>query len=366
MAFTVTPWEVSGDIDYDRLIRDFGIKKLPTLPDELLSHVLFRRGMIFAHRDFEKILTRIKDKKPFIMLTGLMPTGKMHLGHMVLAAQFPLYQKLGGKVFICVADVEAYTARGQSLEDSRRIALEEYIPTYIALGLKPEDCYIYFQSDRSKDTKRAIAYYQLQNLLSKHISLKEITAVYGDIDPGKIMASVLQAADILHPQLLEGKLPVVVPVGTDQDPHLRLTRDLAKRYKAFSFEQVSSTYHKFVPGLQGGKMSSSVPSSFISVTDDAATIKKKINKYAFSGGQETLEEHRKLGGNPDVDVAFQYLASFFEEDDSVVADLAAKYKSGELLSGEMKKIAIEKITIYLEDLQQKREKAKKHIAKYFD
>ena len=53
-------------------------------------------------------------------------------------------------------------------------------------------------------------------------------------------------------------------------------------------------------------------------------MKRKINKYAFSGGQKTLDEHRKKGGNPDVDVSFQYLKMLFEEDDKKLEDIKEK------------------------------------------
>jgi len=68
---------------------------------------------------------------------------------------------------------------------------------------------------------------------------------------------------------------------------------------------------KFLTSLlgPGGKMSASNPNSKIDMSDTPKEIQKKINKHAFSGGQETIELHRELGGNPDVDVAYQYLVS---------------------------------------------------------
>ena len=93
----------------------------------------------------------------------------------------------------------------------------------------------------------------------------------------------------------------------------------------------SSTYHRFAVGLDGGKMSSSNPKSTL-LTDDATTIERKI-KRAYSGGQPTVEEHRRLGGDVDRDVPFQYLSYFFEEDDRALADLAEAYRNGRLLAG---------------------------------
>ena len=317
---------------------------------------MFRRGTVFAHRDFAQIVDAILEKKKFVMMTGLMPTGKFHIGHMILAQQFVFYQKLGAKFYIAVADLEAYNAREQSLEESRKIAIEEYIKNYIALGLKPENCEIYFQSARSEDGEKANAYYRLQNLLARHATFNEFKAVYGEISPGKMISALLQGADMLHPQLeeFENPCPVLVPVGIDQDPHLRLARGMARRLKMFKFEPLSSSYHKFIPGLKGGKMSASDSTSYIALTDSFAEVKLKINKYAFSGGRDTLEEHRRLGGNPDVDVSFQYLKAFFEPDDSKLMKIEKDYRSGKLLTGELKNYTIEKINKFLAEVQKKR------------
>ncbi|MAG01862.1 tryptophan--tRNA ligase [Candidatus Pacearchaeota archaeon] len=364
MKNTFNPWEVKGDIDYTKLVRDFGVSELKTLPDLFNKEILFRRKIVFAHRDLQRILDSIKNKKKFVMMTGLMPTGKFHLGHAVVAKQFLIYQKLGAKIYIAVADIEAYNARGQSLEESRKIALEEYITNYIALGLSPKNVEIYFQSDRSKDAKKSNAYYSLQNILARHGTFSEFKAVYGDINPGKMISSLLQASDMLHPQLpeFENFCPVVVPVGIDQDPHLRLARDLSKRIP-IKFTQLSSTYHLMLPGLKGAKskMSSSDPNSFIALTDNKKQVKNKINKYAFSGGQDTLEKHKKLGGNPDIDVSFQYLRMLLEEDDNKLKEIENSYRSGKLTTGELKKYTIDKLNTFLEKHQKEREKAKKKI-----
>lgn len=364
------PWEVSGNINYEKLVKEFGIQPIKQLPDIFNKEILFRRKIVFAHRDIQNIIEAIKNKKQFVMMTGLMPTGKFHIGHMLVAQQFIFYQKLGAKIYIAVADIEAYNARNQSLEDSRKIAIEEYISNYIALGLDLKKCEIYFQSDRNNDAKKSNAYYRLQNILARHATYAEFKAVYGDITPGKMISALLQASDMLHPQLkeYEGTCPVIVPVGIDQDPHLRLARDLSKRINNYSknqFNQLSSSYHLFMPGLSGGKMSSSDPSSYIGLTDSPEEIKNKINKYAFSGGQATLEEHRKLGGNPDIDVSFQYLRFFFEKDDEKLEQIEKDYRSGELLTGELKKYTIEKIQEFLKEHQKKLVKARKEAEKLF-
>lgn len=361
------PWKVSGKINYEKLIKEFGLSPLKELPKIFNENILFRREIVFAHRDIQKILEAIKNKKKFVMMTGLMPTGKFHLGHSLLVQQMIFYQALGAKIYIAVADLEAYNARSQSLKESRKIAFEEYIPNYIALGLNPKKCEIYFQSDRSNDAKKSNAYYSLQNLLARHVTFNEFKAVYGEITPGKMLASLLQASDIFHPQLpeFEGICPVLVPVGIDQDPHLRIARDIANRFKDYNFTQLSSTYHLFLPGLKGEKMSSSDENSFIALSDSPEEVKNKINKYAFSGGRDTLEEHRKFGGNPDIDVCFQCLKFLFEPDDKKLAQIEKDYRSGKMLTSELKNYTIEKINSFLKGHQKKLEKARKDVGKFF-
>jgi len=111
-------------------------------------------------------------------------------------------------------------------------------------------------------------------------------------------------------------------------------------------------------------MSSSEESSAIYTIDSPKEVEKKIKKYAFSGGRDTIEEHRKLGGNPDVDIPFLYLKYLLEEDDKKLAKIDADYRSGKLLSGELKQIAIDKINTFLKEHQAKREKAKSQIEKF--
>lgn len=111
-------------------------------------------------------------------------------------------------------------------------------------------------------------------------------------------------------------------------------------------------------------MSASEEVGTIYTTDPPQVVKKKINKYAFSGGQPTIEEHRKLGGNPDIDVSYQYLRIFFEPDDKKLKTIYDDYKSGKLLTGELKAILIEKVTEFLSSHQEKREKARDQLEKF--
>lgn len=370
MKNEINPWGSEDVKDYDKLSKEFGIRPFgPLLKRMREPHLLMRRGIVFGHRDFDKILDAVEKKEGYAMLTGLMPSGKFHLGHKILAEQIIYHQQvLGAKVFICVADMEAYNMRMNDMEKLRETAISEYLINYIALGLKPKNCDFYFQSGRSDDAEKSNAYYRLAGTAARKPTMNEMRAIYGDLSPGKIMSVMVQVADILHPMLpgFGSFKHVVVPVGVDQDPHMRLTRDIASRFeREYGFPSLpSSTYHRFIKGLKGGKMSSSDPLSYIALTDDPETARKKIMKYAFSGGRETVEEHRKKGGVPEVDVSYQYLYSQFEPDEKKIRKIYEDYRSGKMLTGELKQILAEKLEKFLTEHRKKREKAKKQVDKF--
>jgi tryptophanyl-tRNA synthetase len=439
----IDPWGSSQSTDYERIITQFGLTPLnaSTLPNPTKLH---RRGIVFAHRDVDQITEAHRTGQAFGVLTGLMPSGQMHLGHSMVIEQAKWFQELGGDVTIAVADLESQATRGVSLEKGRRIALEEYLAHYAALGLDPDKTQVYFQSSRP-------VVQRLGFQLGKRTNLNEFEAIYGfsgETNLAHVQAPLVQVGDILHPQLdaYGGLRPVVVPVGVDQDPHLRLTRGLAAKTNWFNLKEApsggalislsvhdenagafgqmpngrldrekvtsvfgrvvdvltslgfsdilsspkqghvrvpsattrdahgirmallqlersmggmgflapSSTYHHFAVGMTGDKMSSSQPKTTLFLRDDLATVQKKI-KRAFSGGQSTVEEHRRLGGNPDVDVAYQYMMYFFEEDDAFLAELNASFRSGALLAGEMKQHCTEAAERWMKELHEKRD-----------
>jgi tryptophanyl-tRNA synthetase len=146
--------------------------------------------------------------------------------------QVKWFQEQGADVTIAVADLEAHATRGLSLEECRRVALEEYVANYAALGLDVENTSVYFQSTRP-------VVQRLGFTLGKRTNLSEFESIYGfkgETNLAHVQAPLVQAGDILHPQLDEygGLRPIVVPVGVDQDPHLRLTRGLASKTNWFN------------------------------------------------------------------------------------------------------------------------------------
>ncbi len=77
----LNPWGSETIKDYEKAFKEFGVSKIT---DNLkLNHHLFKRNIIIAHRDFDKIIKHIKEKKPFIQMTGIASSGKLHLGHKI-------------------------------------------------------------------------------------------------------------------------------------------------------------------------------------------------------------------------------------------------------------------------------------------
>jgi len=199
--------------------------------------------------------------------------------------------------------------------------------------------------------------------LAKKVNLSEMKAIYGfsnSTNLAHVYVPLIQVADILHPQLDEygGPKPIVVPVGPDQDPHIRLTRDLAERFKkSFNFIPPSSTYHRFITGLTGEKMSSSKPKTAIFLSDPPELAEKKI-KSAKTGGKETLEEQRETGGTPEECVVYEMLLYHLTSDDKELEEIYVDCREGNVMCGECKQKTAEKIKQFFQNLSRKREKAK--------
>lgn len=358
----VTPWEVQGDINYDKLIKEFGTSKIS---DEIYkklqsTHPLIRRKIYFSHRDFDKWLDDAKKGKRVSVITGRGPSEKMHLGHLVpfLVAK-SLQETFGCEVFIPISDDEKfYVKRDLSFEKSLEYS-QDNILDLIAMGFDPKKTFI-FEDFIYTDIYRYAAQ------IAKRINYSTAKAAFGlqpENNIGWSFYPAMQAAHILFPQFYRGKHRSVVPVGIDQDPFIRLTRDIAE-YPEFNFEKPSAIHAKFIPSLQGDQKMSSSGEGVILLTDSPKEVERKIKKYAFSGGQATIEEHRKKGGNPDIDVSFQYLKIFFESDDKKLKKIEEDYRSGKLLTGELKQITIDKINEFLANHQKAREKAKKDLDKF--
>ncbi len=360
--FIVTPWHVEGDIDYDKLIKRFGTEKISSELQERIKkvtgedHFMLRRGIFFSHREMNRILDDYEKGNKFFLYTGRGPSGHTHIGHLVpwVFAKW-LQEKFDVNMYFQLTDDEKFYAKPNlTLEETGKFAYENALD-FIALGFKPEKTKIII------NTKNIQTLYPIAAQVAKKINFSNTKATFGftnETNIGMIFYTSLQSA----PCFIEDK-PVLIPLGVDQDPHFRLTRDIAPK---IGKPKPALIHNIMIPSLEGpgGKMSASNENSTVYTTDAPNVVKKKINKYAFSGGQPDIEQHRKLGGNPDIDVSYQYLRIFFEPDDNKLKSIYEDYKSGKLLTGELKAILIEKINDFLIVHQEKREKAKNQIDQF--
>ncbi len=365
----ITPWEVKGNIDYNKLIKEFGTQPID---DKLLQriqkhtktlHPFLRRKIFFSHRDMDKVLDAYEKGEPFYLYTGRAPSGPVHLGHIVpwLFTKW-LQDEFNVTLLFQIPDEEKFLFKENlTLEESKKWA-HENILDIIALGFDPKKTKIFL------DTEYAGTMYKHACQVGKRVTFSTAKATFGftnESNLGQIFYTCMQSVPAFLPSIFEKKPTYcLIPYAIDQDPHFRITRDVAEK---LGYPKPAGIHCRFLPGLQGmetqGKMSSSEESSAIYTTDTPEQVKKKVMRYAFSGGRTTIEEHRKLGGNPDVDISYQWL-TFFEEDDKKLEKIYKDYKSGKLLSGELKQILVDKVNDFLKKHQANREKTKKDIDKF--
>ena len=476
---TLDPWGSSTVDDYRNLFEEFGIEEFDdVLPGVPAPHYLMRRGVIFGHRGYGRVLDALRNDDPVAALSGFMPTGDPHIGHKLVFDELIWHQERGADSYGLIADLEAHSARGLSwaaIDEHAR----DYLLSLIALGFDPEDGELYRQSDNRP----------LQDLafeLGIETNFSELESIYGfggETDVSHMQSVVTQMADILYPQL-DGPKPTVIPVGPDQDPHVRLSRDLAARMRFFgvteayaSFEAdpaeraliaeayetlsspdeddpvrcvaaadwlaehaddspihdgaveklraagkeplrprtrfldrnatdeaftalieavegekrvyeghidsfdlsrdaaddlareveldhggygfvaPSSIYHRFMTGLTGGKMSSSIPASHISLLDDPEDGYDKV-KSATTGGRETAEKQRELGGKADECPVYELYAYLLAaDDDEFATKVYEECTGGERLCGGCKEQAAELMREFLAEHQEKRAEA---------
>jgi len=369
MPQKVTPWEVKGKIDYDKLIKEFGVAKISERHLELIKkyareiHPFLRRKIFFAHRDLKFILDEYEKGNKFVLYTGRAPSGPVHIGHLVpwLFTKW-LQDKFDVELYFQFPDEEKFLFKKDLKWEDTQKYLHENMLDVIAVGFDPKKTHFLI------DTKHANLMYPEALKVAKKITFSTVKAAFGlknESNIGQIFYTAMQAVPAFLPCIIKKKkIPCLILHAIDQDPHFRISRDIIPK---LGYYKPASIQCRFLPGLAGmesdGKMSASEEHTAIYTTDDPKIVKMKINKHAFSGGQPTIEEHRKKGGNPEVDIAYQWL-TFFEEDDQKLKKIHEDYKSGKLLSGELKAILIEKINIFLKEHQKKREKPKKKLDKF--
>jgi len=369
----VTPWEVQNEVDYDKLIKHFGCQKITAEVVQRIEkltgqppHWFLKRNIFFSHRDLEQLLDCYERKEPFYLYTGRGPSSEsLHLGHLIPF----LFTKWLQDVFkvplvIQMTDDEKFLWRGTDLVALQRMTIEN-AKDIIACGFDRDNTFIFSDFEYVGDMYKEIV--KIQDKVTAN-QAKGIFGFQGSDSIGKWAFPPVQAAPSFsnafpHIFKQDSDLFCLIPQAIDQDPYFRMTRDCAPR---LGYKKPALIHSRFFPALQGpkSKMSASIETSAVFLTDTPDQIKEKINKYAFSGGGATIEEHRKTGANLDIDVPYQWLR-FFESDESRLSKIKEEYGSGKMLTGEVKQILVSVIQELVKKHQEARAKVTDDDVKYF-
>lgn len=378
---TITPYkvDVKDGIDYNKLIQEFGTEPIN---DALLArfqklglktHYMLTRGIFFSHRNLNAILDHYEKsmaagKGPgFYLYTGRGPSSEsMHIGHLIpfIFTKY-LQDVFNVPVMIQMTDDEKFLVKeALSLEDVNKMLISN-VKDIIALGFNPEKTFIF--SDMQFMGGK---FYENIISIQKKITVNQAThcfGVEGGDNIGKLSFVAIQAAPSFpstFPEMLKGDEMCLIPCAIDQDPYFRITRDVATRLK---FNKPSLVHSKFLPAMTGNntKMSSSETTHLtIFLTDTPEMIENKIKKNAFSGAPSTLKELREHGANLEIDVSYQYLIFFLENEDELLR-IRNDYSRGIMTTGEVKNILIKVLQEIVGKHQINRRKVTNDLVKLF-
>lgn len=225
--FTVTPYAVEGEIDYEQLLDQFGADALTSdqlarFPDS--THRLLRRRYFYAERDLDPFLDAATSDETCSIVTGRGPSGSMHLGH-VFVFYFAKYlqEQLGAHVYIPLSDDEKYWLRDQSLTQTGEY-VRDNLRDLLAVGFDPAKTRFII------DTADADIVYPVATAFAKDVTMSTFEAAYGDQpNIGMAFYPAVQATHLLLPQLVHGRHPTLIPIAVDQDPHISVCRDIAAK-----------------------------------------------------------------------------------------------------------------------------------------
>ncbi len=361
--FTVTPWDVSGTIDYTKLIEDFGTEPINS---ELLERwkrltgdlpMALKRKVFFSHRDLKWLLDRYEAGEKFVLYTGRGPSGHTHLGHL-MPWMFTKYLQdtFDAPLYFQMTDDEKFLFKPElSMKEAMSYTYENTLDV-IALGFDPKKTKIFSDLEYSKTL------YRIAMEVAKRITFSTAKAVFGfdnSTNVGMIFITAMQSAPAFLPSVEAGKnIPVLIPQAIDQDPHFRVTRDIAPK---LGYYKPAAIHCTFLPSLAGSdKMSASKPESTIYTVDEPKVARKKVLS-AFTGGRVTITEQKQLGGIPSICAIFQYYHYLFEMDQEKLDTREQKCRRGEIMCGECKQELADRVVSFLERHQEKREQARDKI-----
>jgi tryptophanyl-tRNA synthetase len=346
--FVVTPYEVTGTVDHQKLRERFGAQELgPVLLERIRTaaggslHPLLERGVYYSHRDLAQLLDRHAKGEPFFLYSGRGPSGPLHTSHLV---PFELCQWIQAKfhvpMYIQITDDEKFWFRPNlTRAETYRWGMENLVDI-LAVGFDPKLTHVFF------DTRSIAALYPLAVDVAKKIPYSTVKAVFGfppSQNVGLVFYTALQTVPCFYPSWASGR-PVgcLIPCGIDQDPHFRVTRDMAE---SLGYPKPSLLLSQMLPGLMGAKVMSTsgdAKDNTLFLNDPPKEVARKIRK-AFTGGRATVEEQKRLGATPEVCSVWAAWRSRFAETGSEFAQITDDCRSGALMCGDCKAHLIERV-----------------------
>ncbi|MGP8078259.1 MAG: tryptophan--tRNA ligase [Thermoplasmata archaeon] len=361
--FVVTPYEVKGRIDYARLREQFGTQELTADLLERLRglaggelHPLLARGIYYSHRDLGSLLDRLAAGNPFFLYSGRGPSGPLHVSHLVSFELCRwLQERLGLPMYIQITDDEKFWARsGLTREETARWGLEN-LYDILAVGFDRRRTRVFF------DSRSIAALYPLAIRVARKIPYSTVKAVFGfepSANIGLIFYTALQSVPCFWPSWEQGReIPCLIPCGIDQDPHFRVTRDIAE---GLGYPKPALLHSQMIPGLLGDAAMSTTGNAADNVlflNDPPKVVERKL-KNAFTGGRATVEEQRRLGATPEVCSVWALWRTRFAASDEEFRQVTDGCRSGALLCGECKGSLIERVHAFYQEHAVAREKAK--------
>ncbi len=350
--FVVTPYEVRGRIDYARLREKFGTQELTP---EILSRIrtlaggslppLLARGVYYSHRDLPALLDRYAKGEPFFLYSGRGPSGPLHTSHLV---PFDLCQWLQEKfrvpMYIQITDDEKFWARAPLTKAEAEHWGVENLLDLLAVGFDPKTTHVFF------DTRSIRALYPLAVSAAKRIPYSTVKAVFGFVPStniGLVFYTSLQTAPAFYPSWVSGKgVPCLIPCGIDQDPHFRITRDVAE---GLGYPKPALLHSQMLPGLLGEQVMSTTgeqKDNALFLNDPPKEVERKIRR-AFTGGRASVEEQRRLGANPEICSVWAAWRSKFAPKEEEFDQITRDCRSGALLCGDCKGMLIDRVQGFL-------------------
>ncbi|HEX9797976.1 MAG TPA: tryptophan--tRNA ligase [Anaerolineales bacterium] len=287
------------------------------------------------------------------ILTGDRPTGTMHLGHYVGSLQNRVRLQQEYDCFFIIADLHTLTTKPEKDAIAKiEHNVREMVLDYLAVGIDPELSVIFLQSAVPETYELNLLFEMLVTVprLERLPSLKDMARdAHLEAFPfGLLGYPVLQAADILLPRAH------LVPVGKDNESHVEITREIARRFNSLYGEvfPVPEALIGDVPTLVGtdgqGKMSKSAGNS-IFLSDDSETVTAKVKLMYTDPNRVRADIPGKVEGNP----VFIY-HDIFNPDGAEVEDLKRRYRQGKVGDVEVKQKLAAALNAFLDPIRQRR------------